>query len=138
MHPQTGTLTQLVRFVLGNYTYGLDAHLTADDSNTLKWSTLQNRRALYDLVVFYKIINQLINIAFPHTVQNYPHNLNRYLHIHALHSNAFKYHFYVRTVRWWNLLPSEIAAATSKDTFKLQATAWITEWARVNTTWTLI
>ena len=73
-------------------------------------------------------------IAFPHTVQPSPHNLNRYLHIQTVHSEAFKYHFYVRTVRLWNLLPSKIATATSKDTFKLQSTAWITpmEWARVN------
>ena len=81
-----------------------------------------------------KIRNQLINIAFPNTVQLSPHNPNRYIHIQTLHSEAFKYHFYVRTVRLWNL-PSEIAA-TSKDPFKLQATAWITPMD--NAAWTLI
>ena len=52
----------------------------------------------------------------------------------------FTYHFYVRTVKLWNLLPSDIATATSKDNLKLQATAWITpmEWARIKVTWKLI
>jgi hypothetical protein len=125
------------RFVLGNYNYGPDAHLTDDISQTLKWPTLQQRRAIYDLVVFYKIRNQHINIAFPTTVQPSPHHPNRYLHIQALHSEAFKYHFFVRTVRLWNLLPSDLLTATSIDSFKLQATAAITplQWARIDNTW---
>ena len=92
------------------------------------------------LVVFYKIRKQLINITFPLTVHPSAHNPIRNLHIQTLHTEAFKYHFYVRTVRLWNIFPSKIATATSKDTLKLQATAWITpmEWGRVNATWIVI
>lgn len=128
------------RFVLGNYEYGPEAHLTDEINQTLKWQPLQHRRALYDLTVFYKIRNQLININFPPAVQPSPRHMNRYLHIQTLHSEAYKYHFYVRTIRLWNLLPAEIASITSIDSFKLQAASWIQpmEWARVNNTWTLI
>ena len=77
-------------FVLGNYTYGPNAHLTADISITLKWPTLQHRRALYDLALFYKIRNHLINIATLHVVSQSPHNLNRYLHIQTPPSKAFR------------------------------------------------
>ena len=94
------------RFVLGNYTFGPEANLTNEINSILHWQTLQHRRAIYDLALFYKIQHNLVNITFPVTVKPSPRHNNRYIHIQALHSDAYKYHFYVRTVRLWNLLLS--------------------------------
>ena len=40
------------RFVLGNYQYGPNVHLTDQINNQLKWIPLQHRRAAYDLAIF--------------------------------------------------------------------------------------
>ena len=128
------------RFVLNNYNYGPDSNLTEQINSQLKWTPLQHRRALYDLNLFFKIRNNLVNINFPQTVQPSPLHPDRYLHIQSLHSEAYKYHFYNRTIRVWNLLPSDVIAINSIDAFKLQTTLWITplQWQSVNNTWTLI
>ena len=57
------------RFILRNYNYGPDSHLTYQIQHTLKWIPLQHRCTLYDLVTFYKIRANYINIRFPETVK---------------------------------------------------------------------
>ena len=107
------------RFVLNNYNYGPDSDITEEINSQLQWSPLQHRRALYDLSMFFKIRNDLVNIKFPPTVQLSPLHPNRYLHIQSLHSEAYKYHFYNRTIRLWNLLPPDAISATTLDSSKL-------------------
>lgn len=128
------------RFALGYYTYGPDAQLTNKITNQLKWQSLQHRRTLYDLSIFYKILHNNINISFPPTVKPSPHHINQFLHIQSLHSDAHKYSFYSRTIRIWNLLPSTVTNSTTIDTFKNQSAQWISPlmWKKVNNTWTLI
>ena len=128
------------RFILNNHTYGPDAHLTSQIQTQLKWLPLQHRRALYDLSLFFKIKHNLINISFPPTVQPSPRNSLKYQHIQALYSDAFKYHFFTRTVRIWNLLPAEIVSIGSLETFKTQTVPWISPlaWQKSRNTWTLV
>ena len=73
-----------------NYNYGPDSHLTYQIQHTLKRIPLQHRHTLYDLVTFYKIRANYINIRFPETVRQSPHQADRYLHIQSLHSDAYK------------------------------------------------
>ena len=83
------------RFVLGNYNYSPTSGLTHDIHHRLKWIPLQHRRALYDLALFYKIRSNMININFPPIVQPSSRQPNRYLHVQALHSDAYKYNFLI-------------------------------------------
>ena len=127
------------RFVLNNYNYGPDANLSEQMRTQLKWTPLQHRRAQYDLALFFKIKHNLVNISFPATVLPSPRDPLRYQHIQALHSEAYKYHFFNRTIRIWNILPASIVAIENLDLFKTQTIAWITPlaWRKVNETWTL-
>ena len=127
------------RFVLNDYDYSPLSDLSSKIKHTLKWMPLQHRRALSDLFIFFKIRNALINIPFPAVTQASPNHSLRYLHVQALHSEAFRYHFFIRTIRIWNLLPPKIAGSTNPESFKSQAQQWITpmEWTRTNGTWTL-
>ena len=125
------------RFVLGNYTYGPDSHLTEDIKCKLGWQPLINRRALYDLSVFYKIRNELINIPFPMNVKPSFRRVNRYQHIQTLYSESFRHSFFPRTIRLWNLLPVSIQTAGSLPTFNGNTAVWFAPraWARVHGTW---
>ena len=135
-----GVQRRAARFVLANYIYGPESNLSNQISTKLKWLSLQHRRAVYDLSTFYKIQHGLINISFPTSVQPSPLHEHKFLHRQALHSEAFKYHYFTRTIRLWNLLPIRIASSPTLDLLKAQATTWITplSWARINNTWTLI
>ena len=73
---------------------------------------------LYDLVTFYKIRANCINIRFPETVRKSPHQADRCLHIQSLHSDAYRYHFFTRTVRMWNLIPVQAITTDSVNTFR--------------------
>ena len=52
------------RFVLGNYVYGPQAKITEKIQTELQWLPLRQRRSIYDLVVFYKIRNSMLNVSF--------------------------------------------------------------------------
>ena len=90
------------------------------------------------LVTFYKIRANYINIRFPDTVRQSPHHADRYLHIQSLHSDAYKYHFFTRTVRMWNLIPVQALTTDSVNTFRTLTSHWITplSWSKINNTWT--
>ena len=128
------------RFVTNNYVYGPESNLSESISSKLKWLPLQHRRAVYDLNMFYKIRNNLININFPPYILPSPHNPMRYLHNQCLHSESYKYHFFNRTIRLWNILPIVIIDAPTVVSFKSQSTTWIAprQWQKVNSTWTLL
>ena len=124
---------QAARLILRNYNYGPDSHLTYQIQHTLKWIPLQ-----YDLVTFYKIRANYINIRFTETVRQSPHQADRYLHIQSLHSDAHKYHFFTRTERMWNLIPVQAITTDSVNTFRTLTSNCITpiSWSKVNNTWT--
>ena len=127
------------RFVLGNYNYSPTSGLTYDIHHRLKWIPLPHRRALYDLALFYKIRSNMININFPPIVQPSSRQPNRYLHIQALHSDAYKYNFFNSTIRTWNIIPNQALSSANITHFKTVTRNRITplSWSKTNSTWTL-
>ena len=124
------------RWVLGNYTYGPNAHLTEEIATQLGWQSLQHRRAISDLVMLYKIRNKIVNIQFPPTVQQHHRDASRYQSIQANHSEAYKYGFYCRSIRLWNQLPVGVRGSPSIESFKSGTVAWMTPlaWSRAPST----
>ena len=81
------------RFVLNFYNYHPTADLTGNIQKSLQWDSLQHRRAVSDLCMFYEQRNNLANIAIPPIlVPSAKHNCY-YNHIQSLHSDAFRYQF---------------------------------------------
>ena len=131
--------SRAARFVLGNYNYSPTSGLTHDIHHRLKWIPLQHRRELYDLALLYKIRSNMININFPPIVQPSWRQPNRYLHVQALHSDAYKYNFFNSTIRTWNIIPNQALSSANITHFKAVTRNWITplSWSKTNSTWTL-
>ena len=128
------------RFALGNYSYGPRNSITSDITNILKWPTLHHRRISHDIHLMYKIINRQVNVQLP-SVCCFSHiHPGRFIHAQTLHSEAFKYSYFVRTVRFWNRLPLSLCNTTSFETFKSQASHFISSKsiARINNTWAIV
>ena len=104
----------------------------------LKWQSLQHRRASHDLALFYKIRSGLVKISFPESVKSSSYRSNSYLHVHAS-SECFKNHFYLRSIRLWNMLPENLRLASSFPVFKSQVDKWMAplQWSKPNGTWAL-
>ena len=108
------------RFVTNRY------HNTSSVSNmltNLNWPSLQIRRTRSRLIMFYKIINNVVAIQPPPEIIQTVNTITRqgihtYRHI-STSKDSYKYSFFPRTVIQWNLLPVEIHSAASVDTFKL-------------------
>ena len=136
-----GVQRRAARWVLGNYTYGPNAHLTDQIAKQLQWQSLQHRRAISDLSLFYKIRNELVNVNFPPAVQRHYRGGDKYQNIQANHSEAYKYGFYCRTVRLWNQLPAVVTGSSTIQVFRSSAATWMTPlvWHRTPVTgvWTL-
>ena len=114
------------RFVLGNYNYSPTSGLTHDIHHRLKWISLQHRRALYDLALLYKICSNMVNINFPPIVQPSFRQPDRYVHVQALHSDAYKYNFFNSTIRTWNIIPNQALSSANVTQFKTVTRNWIT------------
>ena len=93
-----------------------------DMMTELGWRTLQERRIASRLSMLYKSINGLAVCDLPRDVRM---SAGRTRASHALqftipssHTDTYKFSYYPRTLRTWNLLPSHIVAAVSVDIFK--------------------
>ena len=71
------------RFATSDYSYTTSATVLTRDLN---WKTLQDRRNIHRLIIFYKILHNMVNISLPEsiipsTTTNYTrgHNLRLYL-----------------------------------------------------------
>ena len=97
-----------------------------------------HRRALYDLALFYKIRSNMININFPPIVQPSSRQPNKYLHVQALHFDAYKYNFFNSTIRTWNIVPNQALSSANVTHFKTVTRNWITHlsWSKINSIWT--
>ena len=127
------------RFSLGNYNYGPQSSITSDISNLLKWPSLHHRRIAHDVHLMHRVINSQVNIKLPPTCCFSTIHPGRFIHPQALHSEAFKHSYFVRTARIWNRLPFNICNISSFQSFKSQATQFITSKsiARINDAWTI-
>ena len=108
--------------MLSHYDYHPTADLSGKIQKSLQWDSLQHRRAFSDLCMFYEPRN---NIAIPPIlVPSVKHNCH-YNHIQSLHSDSFRYQFFTRGVRRWNIIPCHLATEPSLESFCTAAFQWI-------------
>jgi hypothetical protein len=101
-----------VRFILNDYKY------TSSITNLLRkinLPTLETRRKITSLCMFYKIKHNLVRIPFPH----YIHHTQRHRYsIPFSRIDGHRHSFFPRTAKIWNSLPPDIAQADSLALFK--------------------
>ena len=89
--------------------------------NSLGWPTLENRRLQSQLIMFYKMRNNLVNISFPSCVQANPrqtrNNIAKYKQISSS-VLSYSYSFFPRTIRTWNSLPNSVTSKSTLEEFK--------------------
>ena len=91
-------------------------------THSLGWDSLENRRNLDSVSLMYKVVNNLVHIPLPNSVQlsysrtraNHPY---KFMHIFA-NSNGYKYSFFPRVIPLWNSLPSDAVCADSVKSFQ--------------------
>ena len=88
----------------------------------LGWQSLQQRRSTSRVVLFYKIVYQLVAIQMPphFTIPVRSSARNHDFHFYQVHTprDFYKYSFFPRTVIFWNSLPAEIVNIRDLDTFR--------------------
>ena len=89
--------------------------------NNLNWPLLQQRRDIAKVIMFYKIINNLISIPHDHItispVSTRGHNL-KYIQL-AAKSNTYLFSFFPSAIKLWNSLPDFVINSTNLNNFKL-------------------
>ena len=107
------------RFVTGKY--GIDVHVT-ELKKELKWQPLQNRRFVARHSLFFKSIQDQVAIPKPSYISQPPRVLKGH---HSLsftnmrcNTDAYRFTFFPRTIRAWNMLPHDVVESKSTDTFK--------------------
>ena len=105
------------RFVLNDYrrTSSVTSMLQA-----LNWKTLQERRAQCKVIMFYRVVHELIAVPTTNlqpvisTVRG--HN-ERFLVPYA-RTQVYRHSFFPDTIRIWNGLPQHIVSCTTLESFK--------------------
>ena len=106
------------RFVMSNY----DRHSSVSEMlHVLQWSRLQERRNVQSLLIFYKILNGLVDVSLPDGVTpgrtlNRGHS-RKFTHI-LPRINAYKFSFFPRVLPLWNSLPSTVVHAQTYNEFQ--------------------
>ena len=108
---------QSARFVMGDYSsYSNVSNMI----ETLSLQSLEHRRFNASVILFYKIINNLISIfsneLTPLTSVTRGHK-HRFHHIYA-RTSPYYHSFFPQLVRIWNTLPSVLVEQQSLATFK--------------------
>ena len=93
-----------------------------DMLDNLEWETLESRRTKIQLVMFFKIINDPVDIPssnylIPANSKTRSNNSKKMQQYHT-RSDVFKYSFFPRTTRNWNQLPATIAETSDLVSFK--------------------
>ena len=125
--------------MLNFYDYHPTADLSGKIQKTLQFDSLQNCRAVADLCMFY-IKNKNIVIP-PMLVPSVKHNCH-YNHSQSLHSDAFKYKFFARGVRLWNIISYHLTTKPSLESFCSAIFQWFSslQWYKHpgTNTWCLV
>ena len=104
-----------MQFVMSNY----DRYSSVSDMlSMLHMSTLEERRNAQSLSIFYKILNNLVDISLPDyiipsQVQNRGHN-NKFIPIQP-RIDVYKFSVYPRVLLLWNNLSPNIVNAKTYD-----------------------
>jgi len=107
------------RFVTRNYDR---TSSVTEMMKQLNWPSLEQRRKEARLTLFHKAVNKEIAVTIPAYVEEnrrWQRNINNIGYKH-LYCNRDDYHmsFLPRTIREWNLLPTELAENKSPESFK--------------------
>ena len=102
IHQIEMVLRKTTRFVFNDYS----RHSSVTDMlNQLNWQSLKKQRDDLTLLMFYKIINQYVDVPCDHILQNFTRSGNRkFLHLPS-RIDSFKHSFFPRAIRLWNYLP---------------------------------
>ena len=104
------------RFVAHDYKRSTNSQ---DLVNQLGWDSLESRRLLAQVTLFYKIKNNLIDLEFPSSIQPAPRSRIQHAMLQPYSSVlAYSYSPFVRTVRVWNKLSTQTVQAKNITSFK--------------------
>ena len=107
------------RFVRGEYSRGPEISLS-DMITLLKMESLQTRRQNSRLCMFYKVVNGLVALPVDTLIKADQRTRGGEHNYKPIKSNkqAYKNSFYSQTIRESNILPTEVKASQSLETFK--------------------
>ena len=104
------------RFVAHDYMRSTNSQ---DLVNQLGWDSLESRRLLAQVTLFYKIKNNLIDLEFPSSIQPAPRSRIQHAMLQPYSSVlAHSYSPFLRTVRVWNKLSTQTVQAKNITSFK--------------------
>ena len=111
------------RYVMGKYR---NRSSVGDMLQQLEWKSLRTRRTEARLCMMYKIVNNKVAID-PANYFTQPIRRSRHMYQHSFAvpsatKDSRKWSFFCNTIRDWNSLPPDIAAAKSLEIFKSQVT----------------
>ena len=89
----------------------------------LNWDSLEHRRRIARLVMFYKIVNELVAIdksRLTPPIRRTRHTHDLAYQLPSCTSDYRKYSYFPRTIKEWNSLPPGIVSAKTPDAFKAQ------------------
>ena len=101
-----------IRYIFNDYSY---LSSVSNMLSKLNLHTLQKRRQIISLTMFYKIKHNLVNIQFPSNI--HPSLRSRYT-IPRSRINAHMYSFFPRTAKLWNNLPPDICNSPDLGSFR--------------------
>ena len=114
-----GVQSKAARFVLNRHDQMASV---TQMRQVLGWPTLQARRFIARTVLFYKTVNGLVSLPIPEYVipkarilrGEHPH---QYTTVQT-RTDPFRFSYYPRTIRCWNLLPVTLVTLPLVDSFK--------------------
>jgi len=105
------------RFVMSDFsTYSSVSTMLSN----LKWETLHCRRYTLNLIMFFKILNNLVELLLPNYINpniSITRGHKSKFSILYIRIDTYKYSFFPATVPIWNNLPDEAVRSKSIDTF---------------------
>ena len=110
------------RFVSNDYRR--DSSVTAM-INTLNWNLLQERRFVTRMTLLYKSFHNQAAIPIPHYANIVTSRSGRGQHQFSLtniraNTDQYKYSYFPRTIRCWNLLPCQVFYCNNAASFQDQ------------------
>jgi len=88
--------------------------------NDLKWNSLEDRRKQAQLIMFYKIINGIVQVNFNpylHLSRKARGNQQNFRHL-MTRINLYHHSFLPATIRNWNCLPNYVIDSSNLNEFK--------------------
>ena len=87
----------------------------------LDWQTLEERRSVARLCLFYKVVNGLMAVPLPDYIQPRTHRISKYCHLMTFRQiNTGKDSFFPVAIVQWNTLPETAVTSPSLDSFKAE------------------